>query len=71
MSNQQPYDIRIIVAQANLLAQGLMIQESDGLMITVKGAARAFKVFDTLQLEDRLLILGLVKGMVYKEINNE
>jgi hypothetical protein len=66
-----PYDIRTIVAQANLLAQGLMIQESDGFQITTKGAARAFKVFDTLSTEDKLLILGLVKGMVYKEINNE
>lgn len=65
------HDIRTIVAQANLLAQGIMIQDDAGLMLTEKGTKAAIKRFNTLTTEEQLIIMALIKSLVYQELRNE
>jgi hypothetical protein len=68
---QKPFDVRTLVAQADLIAQGLMTQESGGLILTGKGALRAYEKLNALSMEDQLLIMGLIRGLVYKELRHE
>lgn len=56
---------RVLIAQANLIAQDLVQQTPDGIRLTEKGMAKAGTIWELLSDEDKLLLFPFLRSQLH------
>jgi len=67
MVDSNDVDKTMLAAEANLIAQGLVTQDDDGLNFTKKGMAKVIAIIDAMSEEDFGLMVGYIKALILSE----